>query len=162
MFESDWTMKNVRDLNNTELITLNLCKSILLGALHIYNKERIHDKLEPFNVVCNFDGIAKLFGATCYRWTPQNEPQKLLDLGSLLSKCICKNKPDMSAYEKENPVACDIINKLVMKSMTLPRLMRHNYMWDSEATMKFFYDVTEFSRLEPLPWLQSSKHTVTS
>nr|GEY29026.1 hypothetical protein [Tanacetum cinerariifolium] len=105
MFESDWTMENVRDINNTEL-----------------------------------------FGATGYRWTPQNKPQKILDLGSLLSKYVCKNKPDMS--EKDNPVACDVINKLVTKSMTLPRLMRHNYMWDSEAIMKLFYDVTQIIELQ--------------
>ncbi|GJZ33181.1 hypothetical protein Tco_0578617 [Tanacetum coccineum] len=113
-------------------------ESILLRALHIYNKEHIHGKLEPFNVGCNSYGIVKLFGVMGYQWTPQNEPQELLDLGSLLSKRICKNRPDMSAYEKENPVACDVSTNC----MTLLRLMRHNYMWDSEATMKFFYDVT--------------------
>ncbi|GKA50659.1 hypothetical protein Tco_0743732 [Tanacetum coccineum] len=116
--------------------------TIHLGALHIYNKERIYGKLEPFNVVCNSDGIVKLFGATGYWWTPQNEPQELLDLGSLLSKCICKNTPHMSAYKQENPVAYDVINKLLTKSMTLPRLIRHKYMWDSETTMKLLYDVT--------------------
>ncbi|GJW06470.1 hypothetical protein Tco_1568893 [Tanacetum coccineum] len=75
MFESDWTMENARDLDNT-------LRSILLGALRIYNKERIYGKLEMWSAI------------------------------------------------------------LMESNMTLPRLMRHKYMWDSEMTMKLLYDVT--------------------